>query len=205
MINYFKNDKYNLNGEIGKLLDENKKNNIDISKKIGLKNTDVSFSEDHDIEIMFFYGLSIYKNADVMHSITEIYLEKNIFRAKEKVDMLNAMNNVHTSIFHIEKVDPNEGYVYLVDVLTGEKYKIVDEALSIHNRLDNYYLYSRIITIDDISFGNCSILIEKIDQVEKLISLYKKEKFSVYDLSINVYRIAYSNNMLDRCVVNNIS
>ena len=25
MINYFKNDKYNLNGEIGKLLDENKK------------------------------------------------------------------------------------------------------------------------------------------------------------------------------------
>ena len=63
------------------------------------------------------------------------------------------MNNSFISFFKIIDKD-FDGYVTLVDLVTGKEYKIVDIALSNPMYKNNFYIYSRIFSIDGINFAS---------------------------------------------------
>lgn len=205
MIDYLNGGKYDFNQELKKVTLANRIKSLNKKEDLKLCEYDIDF--DNDAEVMFFYGLSIYKNSENMNSISEIYLAKNKFKNKEKIELLKAMNQAYTSIFEIIDVELFEGYVNLIDIFTGKKYRIIDEGLSgtAIELLKNEYLYTRIITVGDISFGNCSLLVDKKNvEINNFIEKYKKGKFSVLDLSIQFFRIS-KENLDTNYRVNNIS
>lgn len=153
--------------------------------------------------------LIIYKQQEESTSLTEEYINKNRLRNEEKVKMLNAMNNSHASLFKIIDTDPNTGYVTYEDVFTGKKYQVIDIAMSTSVVVDkkNYnYMYNRLITYDDITFGtgiHC-IMRETHPGLLEFIKKYKKEKkrnsghmcLSLYQMSKknNKVKVTYNHN-----------
>lgn len=112
-------------------------------------------SGDED-DITILSELFIYKNHNKIPCLTDIYLDKKIFRNKDKVKILNAMKNSYVGLFKVIKTDSDEGYVYYQDVFTNKRFKLIDIALSstlVVDKKKPIYIYNRIITIDDISFA----------------------------------------------------
>ncbi len=100
--------------------------------------------------------LFIYKNHPKLTSITEIYIAKNKFKNAEKIKMLNSMKNSYVGLFKVVEVDRNDGYITYEDVFTKRKFKVIDIAMSSTLKIDKkrmVYVYNRIITFEDISFG----------------------------------------------------
>ena len=146
MSNYIWDGKFNLG---------NKLNNIenDLIKEVN-GNRDIitiDLNLRNDLENRLFIELNVYKNHPKMVSVTEEYIAKNKFKNKEKLELLNAMNDSFISYFEIINKDKN-GYVDLIDLVTGEKYQIIDISLSSPISKNNCYLYSRIISLNDIKF-----------------------------------------------------
>ena len=71
----------------------------------------------------------------------------------------------------------DEGYVYLKDVLTGAEYTIIDIGLSGNPGYDDYYIYTRIITYQDVSFGTgLNLIFSKTDNfIKNHIRQHKKD------------------------------
>ena len=147
MIEYIDNGKFDLTEELNK------------NEEQLLKETDndydlltIDFDLRNDLDFHLFIDFCVYKNHPGIKSVTEHYIDKNKFRNEEKIKMLNAMNNSIISFFKILKCN-YEGFVEVEDVVTGKIYKIIDIALSSsfsNSRI--MYFYSRLFTIDDISF-----------------------------------------------------
>jgi hypothetical protein len=81
-------------------------------------------------------------------------------------------------LFEITGADVNEGYAYIKDVFTGAEYKIVDIGLSGNINNNDYYLYTRIISYQDINFGSgLYFIFEKTDSFIKNHIQQHREKF----------------------------
>lgn len=137
MILYYENGKYDLNKQLNTATDSIKKElNGDFSK------FKIKFTSNEEDDMRVLYDLIFYKNHKTMIFITEEYLNKNKFRSEEKVKMLVAMKNSFVGLF-----------------------KIVDISLSLGDRTSDFYIYNRIITYEDISFGSeLNITFDKSDK-----------------------------------------
>ncbi|MCL2773646.1 MAG: SEC-C domain-containing protein [Oscillospiraceae bacterium] len=113
---------------------------------------DTVFDMEDDVGAQGWVNLNVYKNSVNMQCVTEDYIEKKRFRKPEKIEFLHSMLDSHAGLFEITGADKDEGYVYLRDVLSNQEYKIIDIALSAQLN-DDIYMYNRIITYKDISFG----------------------------------------------------
>ena len=141
---------------------------------------------DLDIESRFklqtydgFEGMAniiAYKNHPEISCVTEKYIKNKKYRKKEKIKLLNCMLNSEVGLFEITNVNLLEAKVYLKDIFNNKEYCITDMALSTNPKYDHFYLYTRIITYDDICFKTGLSLIYKKDNkfIEKWIKDARK-------------------------------
>ena len=80
-------------------------------------------------------------------------------------------------LFQITKIEHDEGFAYLKDVLTNDEYKIVDIALSGNTTPDKIYVYTRLLHYQDICFnaGPNFVFDTEDDFIKKHISDHKKD------------------------------
>ena len=112
------------------------------------------FDLDSQLEAQCFYDIFIYKTASNVNCITEDYIENKRFKKPEKIEFLHSMLNSSSGLFEITGTDFDEGYAYIKEVFTGKEYTIVDIGLSGQKNYGDYYIYTRIITYNGISFGS---------------------------------------------------
>ena len=124
-----------------------------------------------------FYDMLIYKPASNMKSITEAFIQTHHYRKPEKIEFLHSMLNSKLGLFEITEADLDEGYAFLKDVFTGEEYKMIDVGLSGNRNNDEAYIYTRIITYHDISFGTgLNFIFDKSDNfIQNYIQQHKKD------------------------------
>ena len=147
MENYIIDGKYNISDNYNSIY-------IDADKEIPKLDFDLDSNDVDDRTIL--NDLFMYKNHSKLMSITELYLQKNKFRNEEKIKMLNSMKNSYVGLFKVIDTDRNDGYITYEDVFTKKKFKVIDIAMSSTLKVDKkriIYVYNRIITFDDISFG----------------------------------------------------
>jgi hypothetical protein len=122
-----------------------------------------------------FYNLIIYKTVSNMNCITEDFINNNHYKKPEKIEFLHSMLDSKSGLFQVEKTDFEEGYAYLKEVFTGERYRIIDIGLSGQSNYDENYLYTRIITYNNISFSTgLSIIYKKTNPF--IIDFIKEHK-----------------------------
>ena len=175
MLNYMSKGKYDSH----KYFDEMIKF---INKKEKSLALDLDMNNNNDLTII--NELFIFKNSSSIPSITEEYIKNKKFKNKEKIKMLYAMQSSFVGLFEIKKTDFSNGYVFIEDIFTHKKFKITDISLSAPLNRKPYYLYSRIITYDNISFQtgiSCPISKEN----KELKEFLKKHKYKSYP---NFYR-----------------
>lgn len=199
MLNYIYSDKY----DFGKRLDEVEDSLIkEASGKLEI--LDIDFNLDNEDDFNFFVNLAVYKVHPEIVSVVEEYLLKNKFKVQEKVDMLKAMQESFISFFKIINKD-YDGKVILEDLVTNKQYEIIDISLSNPIYKNDFYLYSRLITVNGISF--LSILtcfpknIKKVNNYIKSCKRRKKNKIieilEVYNLN-KEYGLSIKKNYINK-------
>ena len=133
MLKYLDQGKFDIDNDI-----ENINCKIDTSTEIGMQ---------------AMVNALVYKNADNISCITEEYIKNKKYRSQEKIDMLKSMLNSEAGLFEITKAEYEEGKVYLRNVLNNKEYCIIDFELSCNVIYGQIYVYTRVITYHDISFG----------------------------------------------------
>ena len=113
--------------------------------------TESSFDLDTDIGVEGYYDLLVYKSAPNANCITEEFIKSNRYRKPEKIEFLHSMLNSTLGLFEIAGTDPGEGFAFLKEVFTGTEYTVTDIGLSGNQNAD-FYLYTRIVTYQNISF-----------------------------------------------------
>ena len=146
--------------------------------------------------------LLIYKNNSNLQPLTELYIEKNKLKSKNKIKMLEAMNNSYVGLFKVINTDYKEGYVTLEDVFTKKEFKVVDVSLSSSFRVkDNptLYTYNRIITYDNISFttGIHCLMTENNKDLIKFINSNKYNNYSNLSRFLELYKICNQKNEIN--------
>ena len=136
-----------------------------------------SFDMETRVGAHSFYDLQIYKPAPNMNCITEDFIQSRRYRKPEKIEFLHSMLSSRLGLFKVTGTDINEGYAYLKEVFTNDKYKIVDIGLSGNRNYEDIYIYTRIITYRGISFntGLGMFFTESDGFIENYIQQQKKE------------------------------
>jgi len=124
-----------------------------------------------------FYDMQIYKASPNMNCITEEFIKKSRYRKPEKIEFLHSMLESELGLFEITETDVDEGYAHVKEVFTGRDYIITDIGLSGNKNYDDTYIYTRIITYHDVSFGTgLSFLFNKTDPfIKDFIKRHKKD------------------------------
>lgn len=189
MLDYIQVGKYDIN----KKLKEVSSDKFGELKDVQMVNLDLDDPDD----ITIFTDLLVYNNVPKLKSVTDEYIEKNRFRNKEKVEMLNAMKNSYVSLFKVVKTDENNAYVYYEDVFTKKIYKVIDISLSISYKVSSkgpfIYIFNRIIPIDkDTYFGtgiHCMLTSEN-KEFMKYVNKCKKEKTNKVSMCLGLYKLS---------------
>lgn len=192
MNKYIIGGKYNVNENF---------NNIckDVTKETQYLPIDLCTDDPDDITILD--ELFIYKTHPKLKSVTEVYLEKNKFKNEDKIKLLNSMNNSYVGLFKVIDVDRKEGYVTYEDVFTKNKFKVIDISMSSTLYIDKdkiIYVYNRIITFDDISFGTGIHCIMHSDHklLQKFIKNHKYNDCSDFSRCLLLYDLSKKDNKL---------
>lgn len=127
-----------------------------------------------------YFDMLVYKSAPNMKCITEAFINSHRYRKPEKTEMLQSMMDSVLGLFEITAVDSGEGYANIKETFTGEEYRITDIGLSgIPNYMD-IYIYTRIITYRNVSFGSgLNLVFSKNDSfIKNYITCRSKEHSS---------------------------
>lgn len=148
---------YNESGKFKQHFDQEKaKQYLTLNPVTGKPDTEyseVAVNLESDLGFKIYMDLLIYRPVPHANSIIEVYLSENKYRRSDKIDLLHAMDESILGLFLIKEVEPENAYVFLEHVFTGEQYQIIDIAMSGSNNVEGQYIYLRIITFDGISFS----------------------------------------------------
>lgn len=192
MENYIIDGKYNINDYYSFIYN-------DINKEIPELDFILDSNDIDDRTII--NDLFMYKNHSKLMSITEIYLKKHKFRNEEKIKMLNSMKNSYVGLFKVVATDRNDGYVTYEDVFTKKRFKVIDIAMSSTLKVDKkrmIYVYNRIITFDNISFGtgiHCMMTSEH-KLLKEFIKKHKYKNCSDFSRCLLLYGLSKKENDL---------
>lgn len=192
MENYIIDGKYNISDYYNSIYN-------DIDKEIPELDFDLDLNDVDDRTIL--NDLFMYKNHSKLMSITEIYLQKNKYRNEEKIKMLNSMKNSYVGLFKVVATDRNDGYIIYEDVFTKKRFKVIDIAMSSTLMVDKkrmIYVYNRIITFDDISFGtgiHCMMTSEH-KLLKEFIKKHKYKNCSDFSRCLLLYTLSRKENNL---------
>lgn len=155
---------------------------------------------EQDNEAAIFYELFIYKNHRKIPSLTETYIKKQKFKSKDKLKLLEAMDDSFASLYKVIKYE-TDGYITLQDVFTNKEYKIIDIAMSSigkYNKNTERYLYTRIIKYDDISFAT-GLPITFTSKNKRLLEFIKEHDYnrcSSFARCLMLYDISADENIM---------
>ena len=178
MENYIFNSKYDFKKYINMIMNDLKK---------VVKDLDIEFDLDDPEDIVTLSELLIYNNHPKIETVTDIYIKKKRFKTEEKNKMLESMKNSYIGLFEVVDVDRWDGYVTLQDIFTKKTFKIIDIALSSSCRIDENkkrYLYSRIITYEDISFSS-GLHYMFTSNSKEFLEFIDSKKYQKYDGFVN--------------------
>lgn len=185
MMEYFQRGKF-------KLKIDNDIENID---KNGISCINTKFDTSTELGIQAMANIIVYKNACNMNCITEEFIKSNRFKAQAKIELLESMINSVAGLFEITETDRNNGQVHLKNVLDNKEYCITDIGFSSNLHNDKIYLYTRIITYHNISFGTgLNLAFDKNDEFicrwikENLKDINKKQEISRFIELYNEYK-----------------
>lgn len=158
---------------------------------------DIELYPNKQDDLSIILELFVFKNSPQIPSITEEYIKKHKFKNKEKLKMLESMNSSVVSLFQIESADSSEGYVIYKDVFTRKKYKIIDITLSFTFKENiSPYVYTRLITYDDITFQtgiNCPISNDN-QNLKQFLKHHNYKKHPNFYRCLALYAISKKNN-----------
>ena len=169
MIQYHSNGKFKKQIDTGFISEQEDEITLNILK--------CDFNLESRLGAQAFYDMLIYKTAANMACITDDFIRNHRYRKPEKMEFLHSMLDSKLGLFEVTGTDDDEGYAYLRDVFTGAEYAIVDIGLSGNQNHDEIYIYTRIITYQDISFGTgLSFIFRKTDRfIKNHIQQHKKD------------------------------
>ena len=135
-----------------------------------------SFDSGTEIGAEGLYDVLIYKSAPNASCITEEFIKSNRYRKPDKIEFLHSMLNSKLGLFEVAETDFNEGFALLKEVFTGVEYKVTDIGLS-GNRNADFYIYTRIITYQGVSFcAGLNFIFSKTDGfIKNHIQHHKKD------------------------------
>lgn len=131
-----------------------------------LESVDISSTFDTTTELGLgaLANVVVFKNHLAANCIAEEYLQKNKFRNQEKIELLNSMLESEAGLFEITDINIGNANVCLRNVLNNKQYCITDIGLSSNINYNKTYIYTRIITYKDISFGfGFNLVFDKTD------------------------------------------
>ncbi len=173
MVEYFSSENYNLTKELDKA-------SLSIFRELNGDTTRFKFEFDgeNDDDLSVLYEIVTYKNHNKMTSITEKYIANKMYREdEEKEKMLKRMNRSYVGLFRILSVDRENAYVELEDIFTKKRFTIIDIGISATiEEPSSMYIYNRIISYEDISFGTGIHLTFTSDN-KKLNDYIKKNQY----------------------------
>ena len=143
MLKYWQKEKFELKFD----------NNVENIDKNKMSNISSKFDANTELGMQAIANVLVYKNSCNMNCITEEFMKSKKYRSQEKIQFLESMLNSEAGLFEIIETDRVEGQVHLKNVLNNKKYCVTDIGLSSNLHNDKIYLYTRIITYNDISFG----------------------------------------------------
>ncbi len=186
MLKYMTSSKYSIEESLNKVMPS-------VSKEINYTYKKLDINDEDDGNILA--ELLIYKNHPYLQSVTEIYMEKQKFKSKSKIKMLECINNSYVGLFKVIKTDAKEGYITLEDVFTKKTFKVIDVALSSSFKVENnptLYTYNRIITYDNISYttGIHCIMSSNNKKLMKFIDTHKYNECSDFSRCLMLYKIS---------------
>jgi preprotein translocase subunit Sss1 len=172
MMKYYQDGKFTPEADDGAV--QAMANNVRKGDSLTLLNAEFDF--DTRVGNQAFADMIVYKNTPDNNCITEEYIVSKRFRKPEKIEFLQSMLDSKIGLFSITGVDRGEGYAYLEEVFTGDKYKITDISMSGDPVYDRFYMYTRIITYRGISLNTgLSIAFSKNDPfIKDFIKRQKK-------------------------------
>ena len=140
---------------------------------------DSKFDTNTEIGMQAMSNILVYKNASNMNCLTEEFIKNNQYRNSDKKELLQSMLNSSAGLFEIVETDRAKGKTHLKDVLNGKEFWITDIGLSSNINNDKIYLYTRIITYHEISFGTgLNIVFSKKDDFINNWILENKIKYN---------------------------
>lgn len=171
-------------------------NNIENIGKNGISYINSEFDTSTELGIQAMANAIVYKNACNMNCITEEFIKNNIYRTQEKIELLESMLNSEAGLFEITETDRENGQIHLKNLLNNKEYCITDIGFSSNLHNDKIYLYTRIITYGDISFGTGLNL--AFDKNDELICKWIKDNLNDSDKKQEITRFMELYNEYER-------
>ncbi|MBR1884624.1 MAG: hypothetical protein IJ809_06880 [Clostridia bacterium] len=158
------------------------KNEITTNKEV--RDFNFSFNLKDQFDIGAALNVVLYKNADNVRCMTEEYLSKNIY--EDRKDMLKAMFDSKVGLFEVVDTEPLGAKVNLKNVFTKEEYVVYDINLSANRKVNEDYIYTRIISFDEINFLSGFMMV--FDKGEIFIRKFISNHFSCYNKETELNR-----------------
>lgn len=166
---------------------------------------DKNFDEDTDEGWQAIINFVVYKNSVDLNCIADEFIKKNRYKQPEKIEYLNSIANSRMGLYEVTRKDPDEGYAYMKNVISGEEIKVIDIALSTdHIEKEKYYYHARIVNYQGINFNaNTDMFFKLSDNYIKKYIAKCKEKYNP-DLEFGSYLQLYNRYMNDpnRAMIN---
>ena len=170
---------YYESGKFERKFDTNgsQRNGTNTKDRKNILSLDTEFDLDTNEGEQAFFEFMFYKVAPNMNCITEDFIQQKRYRKPEKLEFLQSMLDSRAGLFMVTDVDIGEGYVFVEEVFTGARYKVIDIALSISQNYKNSYFYNRIITYRGMSFnsGLCMVFAKDDPFITEYIQKEKKD------------------------------
>ena len=142
---------YYQDGKFKKQIDNT--SDSETKREISVHLLEADFDLDTEIGAQSFYDIWIYKTASNVTCITDDFIRDHRYRKPEKIELLHSMLDSKLGLFEVTGTNIHEGYAYLKDVFTGAEYTLIDIGLSGNTNFDKHYLYTRIISHQNVSFN----------------------------------------------------
>ena len=124
------------------------------------------------------FEILIYGSDPSYKGSAEILAEKKGINDQEKLRMLKSMQDSVAGLFEVVEVDEEDAYVHLKEVFTGREFKSIDIAMTNTTNALHLYMFLRIITFRNQSFGTgLNIPFRKTDPF--IVSYIDEQKKSV--------------------------
>ena len=134
-------------------------------KSGNITNINSEFDASTELGMQSIINILAYKNAINMNCIIEEIIKNNEIKDVAKKELLQSMLNSNPGLFEILETDRLNGKIHMKDVLNGKEFWITDIGLSGNISNDTIYLYTRIVTYHEISFGTgLNIVFNKDDE-----------------------------------------